>query len=426
MELYEYLPENLEFDENTLNELKALTVNKLKRTKRKNTVKRLITIAASFVLVIALMWAVGFENVAAAAQRLFSFIPGFGITESEENIYILKETVTTENEKAKVTLYHASSVGYFDAESLYFHLVINYKDGYEPNSQKLMSGHGKIYYKDKVYGNEYSNIRGSYYNSVYQITGLRVDFPHNEIMVDEEYILEITVDETTVSIPFVLQDANRNENIEVVTQTSGSISVTAVKYREILEQEEYIAVDLQLKGDNNTGYKLPDPLPYVNTGVYFESENKKVVPKKNIGSTYYFDPRQVLEGDILKLSGIYCFENIEETSFTVKVPEEGEREKLKVEIPFNLGKFILKEAYASGGKLFIVVESEFYADIIHVNPRITRDAKDIVSPMNRDLNFTDSNFNEMSVNIKETDSEIIFNINSVHYTMNETFEFNFN
>lgn len=45
--------------------------------------------------------------------------------------------------------------------------------------------------------------------------------------------------------------------------------------------------------------------------------------------------------------------------------------------------------------------------------------------MNRDLHFTNSDLNEMSVNIKKTDNEITFSIHSVDYTLNEIFEFNF-
>ena len=428
MELYEYLPENLELEDKVLTDLTALTINKYRKIKRKNTAKRLATLAASIAIIIAVMWAIGFENVAAAAQRLFSFIPGFGIIENEENIYILKDTVTIENENVGVTIYHASSLGYADTESLYFNL------GIELNNSEtfaiydtLYNMEAKIIVGDKEFFNEHYTNKGNFtmYENVMSINGLRVDIPFKELAPNKKYELVLISDKFTVSIPFKLKASQGSEYIHHTSCEYEGTTVTAVKYIQEIEGVEYIAVDLIAKGLDNIYYKLPNFQLSEFEQVYFEGDGNVITPQKNIGDTYYFEKSKIKENYVLKLKNIHCTEQIEEVSFTVKVPKEGEVLAVNAEIPFNLGKFILKEAYVSSGKLFTTVESEFSADLIHIIPIITRDEKDIVSPMNRNLNFTDSNFNEMSVNIKETDSEITFNAVSVTYTLNKTFEFNF-
>lgn len=423
MELYEYLPENLELEDKVLTDLTALTINKYRKIKRKNTAKRLATLAASIAIIIAVMWAIGFENVAAAAQRLFSFIPGFGITEQvEEPVYILKDTVVYENETAKVTLYHASSIGYANTESLYFDLDIEMKNAQMSELYDLVFNlDASIKRKNEVFANEEYTNKGNFTidGNLLSINGLKVDIPLDKLTENKKYELILASDNFSANIPFKLKSATTSDDVVLASQMVKDLNITAVKYPQVIDGIEYIAVDVAVKGDLNVTYDLPPIYQNVNADIYFEDENgNKLQPLRNVGNTYYFTSDSVSKDSILVISNIRCNEMKEDIILNMEIPKAGETQDIYVEIPFENVRVLLTEAYK---------EDYLYVKAV---TEISENVKDfyfaVNSKDNVELQFTDLSYSLLRAEISPSDTVINFNSALVSYTIIEPVRIIFN
>lgn len=118
---------NFDIDKKTIARIKSSVYKKVRTNKKPSVFSRsFIACAASVILVFCTMYAIGFDNVAAAVQQVIEYIPGFGRAPENINIVpeddsrrilevkVMKEPVFIEVQGEKVQIYSSWVTVYKD------------------------------------------------------------------------------------------------------------------------------------------------------------------------------------------------------------------------------------------------------------------------------------------------------------------------
>lgn len=197
--------------------------------------RKLVACAAAAIVLITSLSLVGIDNVKAAINQVFSFIPGYGIVENNDTIqYILSDTVSSENKSAILTLNNA--VATEDSITVTFTLERkNYtkeqllkdkqkewdqlqKSDKSPHSNVILYTNGK----------EYTDYVGSTVGGTTDISNFTYTLNPEEINKDATY--KLSNNDFNLSVEFKLKDYQTYNNLEEIGSTGyhNNISLTAV------------------------------------------------------------------------------------------------------------------------------------------------------------------------------------------------------
>lgn len=350
--MFEYLPDNVPIEETTKKSIANCAFTKVKKTKQKKLIKTVTSLAASFAIVFCMLWIVGFENVASAAEKIFYFIPGFGIqSESEEQMLMLKKIAYGDNEQADGVLYHAKTV-YGENTGIMLNFGVDYK--FNSEHEEIYEG---LNISVSVNGEKYSerprwnmNIGSDELNA----EGYLIEIPKELLSIGQKYTLEIESDYFgELDIPFKLVNAENAGNAQSASAKIGEITATAVKYKEKLNGEEYVVVDVFFDGPDN--YDFNGIISLYDT-IYFLNEDKSLArPKEQIGTSFYFNPKDIDENAILKVREVLITQNIEKPiSFTVNVPKDKQSAPVDITVPFYFGEVVFDRIERDNQELILI------------------------------------------------------------------------
>ncbi len=346
--MFEYLPDNVAVEETVKNNIANCAFAKIKKEKQKKLIKTLTTVAASFLIVICSMWAVGFENVAAAAQRFFNFIPGFGIVEEYESpTLVAKKAVTRGNEIADITVCQAMpGRSDNDISGLLMNIQVKYKNNmpeYDYNNFEFELKVGnEVFTTFKFNETSYSS------ENWFSINGLWIYTKNTEFKSGQKCILTVKGENIgTIKIPFKLVNIEKLDNTRSITL--GDISINACKYTTKVDGKKYIAVDVF---SNH-----PENLSRMGEGSMFVTAEGEPIPADFCaGTTSYYLQERLPKDSVFEIEYISFREIIEEKDYTIPIPADGKSEKLNISVPFSFGTINISKVTRERNKLVFDVE----------------------------------------------------------------------
>lgn len=225
-------------DPKTMNRIKNSVFQKAGlKNKRKTTIfKKFVACAAAFAIILSSFYMIGFDHVAAAMSKIFSFIPGVGIMEDNDTIeYVLSKTVSVENNDIVIHLNNAVATKenitvMFSIKKKNYTEEQLYKDKQEEWARLQEGGalsHSKVnLYAGNVKYTEYSGVTaggGETDTSTFSYSIKAEDVSMNTI-----YRLEY--EEYNLSVEFKLERYNTYDALEEIGSTAynNGISITAV------------------------------------------------------------------------------------------------------------------------------------------------------------------------------------------------------
>ncbi len=413
--MYNLLPDNIDIEETSKQNISNIALAKVRKAKQKKLIKSVTSVAASFAIVFCVMWAIGFENVVSAAERIFYFIPGFGIQEqAEDEPLVLKRIVSRGNPKVDITLVNARTGVYAETmPCIYFNFLAEYKDflpDYEYNGYKFeLEISGKSYDVSSGVGATGVDQDEKYYI----INGVRIYTGDAIIKNGQKCVLKITSETFgTVRIPFRLVTAEDVSNYEIQSNTLGEIDITAVKYKVKLQGKKYVVVDV-LAESSEAAISFMDTV--------FKKGEESIFPEKLIGNSYYFDADRVEAADYLEVSNIDCYYTFNEKKIELPIIEHGEKESVDFSYPIPNGIFKITGVSRSGNMYTIHSEVESEYDVWTVSPSYETYYESYSNHTEDDgtqsIVFKDSFFERDSATIK---------VDSVWYVLGTPVKFTFN
>lgn len=299
--------------------------------------------AALFILFISLSF-IGLNNVAAAIDKFFSFIPGYGIVENNESIqYILSQPVSVENNNVKFSLMNAIATKSgitvtFSLERKNYddQQLIKDKQAERESFQNGSSSHPNVVlYAGEYKITEYTGYTGGSGKS--DMSTFSYDLKPDEISTSETYRLEYA--DYALLLKFKLKNYSSYHTLEEIGATgyNNDISITAVptfsdgqvqvdlyainKNGYILDSfsktgKKYLGDDLHLETDSGIkSYTIPDGYGGVNGRFLFDIKPED----KNFTLTI---PYISVKSD-------------EEKDIALKIPTEGEKVSVNLKIKFK-------------------------------------------------------------------------------------------
>lgn len=368
--MFEYLPDNVPIEETTKKSIANCAFTKVKKTKQKKLIKTVTSLAASFAVVFCMLWIVGFENVASAAEKIFYFLPGFGTAEQTDEetpfpMLTLKEQVSAENENCSITIYHAATSDKLECansknlteKGIAFTFEVDVQDTlwrnleekypyFDPDTMKYDTD---VYLEKEIVtteaydialivdGKEYSNDGYGWDVSWNQKYGT-MEHQNYGVFTDggifkegAKYSLKISNKHLgTVEIPFELVSADElgSGNNSARTVTKFGTTFTAITYEAELNDKEYIALEIEDSNNYEDHYAATYELDYDNSGRYimFQNPDGTLIPwERGISGVCYFDKSKVNENAVLRTFGISAnlwLEQNKDYEFTIPIPKE--------------------------------------------------------------------------------------------------------
>lgn len=338
---------DMEMDPKAMNRIKKSVYEKagLKAGRKVYFSRKLVACLATLVIIVTSMAIVGFDNVAAAINKIFSFIPGVGIVENNDSIeYVLAEPVSSENNNVILSLNNA--VATKDTITVMFTIAKTdytdeqlYKDKQEEWEQLQKDGG---YQERKVYlyaGSEkYTEYSGSTAGGGKQeLSTFAYSMKADNINLNTTYKLEY--EDYDLSVEFNLESYESFNNLEDIGPTDyhNDISITAVPT--FFDGK----VEVNLYSVNNSGYLLESYNKhyegYLKKDLHLETDSgiKSYTTPGGYGGVngkFVFDIEEADKNFNLKVPYIVVRSD-ESKKITLKIPKEGEIITLNKEIEFE-------------------------------------------------------------------------------------------
>lgn len=342
---------DMNIDDETLKRIKSSVYAKAgiksrnKRQKHFFMPKRLIAVAAAFVLVISSFLVVGFDNIAMAINHLFSFIPGYGIIENNDSIlYVLSEVNISENDNVKMTLNNAIAgkdsitvmvtlerINYTEDQALLDKLAEaeRMEDDIAPFRPKA-----SLYAKGSKY-TEYSGMTSG--GGGIDTSTFTFELPEEAIEVNTTYVL--AYEDYGLQLEFELKSYSTYNALTEIgpTESKNDISITAVPTFKDGQ------VEVNLYPINKSSYFIDsffaDGEGYLGNNLHLETNSgiKSYNPIDGHGSAYgkfmfEIDPN---DRDFTLKIPFIVVQSVESQNIALDIPKEGEKVKTDYKIEFK-------------------------------------------------------------------------------------------
>lgn len=315
--------------------------------------RKSLTIAAAAVLLFIII--VNHNSIGYAFQRILSFIPGVGILENNQEIlYRLKDTVTTENELATLTVNNAIATN--ESISVIFEIVRkNYteeelKADKEKEWENLKNGEGirepRIYLQTN--GQKFKSINHSYagggpreyYNYYFEISSELINPLNNFKLVFEDLDIEADFRLVTLEQYSSLNDIG-------TTAIHNNISLTATANLEDNKLKVHV-YPLNYSGYTLISFDREYEFNYFNKKMTLKTDkgDKTYTLPDSYGSginaAYTFDLSDGANYSILSIPYVVV-ESAEEKRVTLPIPQAGEVLPVNKEVVFEEGSVLIKD-----------------------------------------------------------------------------------
>jgi hypothetical protein len=316
------------------------------KNKRKTTLfKKFVACAAAFAILLSSFYMIGFDHVAAAMSKIFSFIPGVGIMEDNDTIeYILSKPASAENNDIVIHLNHAVATS--DSITVMFSIERKnytdeqlYKDKQEEWARLQKDGalsHSKVnLYAGNVKYTEYSGFTGS--GGQTETSTFSYSMKVEDVTLNTTYRLEL--EEYNVSVDFKLKRYDSYDALEEIGSTAynNDISITAVpaftdgKVEVDLYSINKSGFYLESYNKTNNGYLCKDLQLETDSGI-----KTYIIPDGYGGANgkFIFDIQPGDKNFTLKIPYITVHSS-EAKNITLKIPKDGEKITVNKRIEFN-------------------------------------------------------------------------------------------
>lgn len=313
--------------------------------RKKRSIKPLMVLAASLVIIISSMGIIGFDKVEAAIRKALQYVPGYNVVVDieEGRVLALQDPVVYKEDDIHLIIVAASKVD-------------------KNFSLKLNSNYGEF---DIGLKRQDGSIAYPMMTSI----GSGGEYWHGE------YYFELEDDETSYSlliedleIPFTLEKTTEVENFLQLgnNATDKGISVVAIKKPRdhglmislLNQSEDKVVADYPFEGSMYFGYKLDrEKSMYI-----LDRQGEKTYPTipssfGNLMSDFYFD---IEDQEGLKLVLPYIninYPDLKTEKIKIKTPEDGEVESINKVL--DLGKFAIRVIDVRGQGREIVLNLEY-------------------------------------------------------------------
>jgi hypothetical protein len=320
------------------------------------TIKRFVACIAAICLLCTTMFIFGIDNAQALIDKVFSFIPGYGISEYSDNSinYVISKGVSTENNNVIMTLRSVAAsknnisvfVTIREKVTSSDQNAIAKKTVSDDIQEDTVSPQNLYLYNDKSKYTSKTSVMSS--SSGDKNVSARFDLETKDISVNKSYTL--VYPEYNLSVSFTLQSVNSYSSLEEIGSTgyNNSISITAVPYL----KDGKLIVDLYPL--NESGYQILSLSKlykgYNGSDLYLETDkgNKSYIPEQFPDSIsapntrYTFNVSDGSKNFTIKIPYIIVQSN-EQKSITISVPKNNQTLTLNQKVEFKDSTLIIKE-----------------------------------------------------------------------------------
>lgn len=339
---------NMKIDASTMKRIKKAVYKKAGINRRKNIIKKGLTVAVAAVLLLVIStFAIGVDNIANAFGRLFGFIPGYGIVENNETIKYTVDghNLRSENDIAIITLDNVIATE--NKISVAFELFKkNFEESKsleEKQKEWEQLENGGTPKKPTIFLHANSN---EFKMASFSIGGggetdhVFIDFEVNPEDINSKTIYTLEYKDYNLSIDFNLKTYDSFESLYEIgpTGTHNNISITAVSSK----KDNKLEVELYTINKSNynissftkeydKGYEGKDVLLQTSKGV-----REYTTPGSSMGANnkFYFDLSSDEKDLVLKIPYLIVESN-ESQNISLKIPKEGEEIQLNKKVEFN-------------------------------------------------------------------------------------------
>lgn len=298
--------------------------------------KKLVAWAAALVIVLTSLSLVGIDNVAAAIDKVLSFIPGYGIIENNMSIdYVLAQPVSGENEQVELLLNNAIATS--DSITVMFTLERkNFDENQFPKGeQETLFNDKVVLYTGERKITEYLGYSSG--NGKRDTSRFSYDLKPEEIGTEQTYKLEYS--DYGISLEFKLENYDSYHSLEDIGATgyNNDISITAVPT--FLDGK----LQVDLYAINKSNYILRsfcmDDKAYRNDDLRLETNSgvkTYTVPDgyDGVNGRFLFDIQPTDIDFRLKIPCI-TVKSSEEEDIVLRIPQEGEKVSVNQKIEFK-------------------------------------------------------------------------------------------
>ncbi len=350
-------------DKKTMKHIKKSVYLKAGLKRKRFTFKKvLISSMIAILVIMSSFYIVGFDNVVAYINRVFNFIPGYGILEDNEDDnnynnkiqYVIYNTTSSENDDITFKLNNAIATK--DSILVMFSTIKkNYSDDMllKDKEEEL-----KRFANDKpfkrnislhVNGNKYSEYSGSTGGGgKEEISTFNYSLIPSDINLDNVYKLEY--EDYNISLEFKLKKIQSFNNIEDIGSTdyNNDISITAVPTFSDKKLE------VNLYSINNSRYHIDSYCKFTNRGYNGKDMNLET----DSGIKNYIMPDSTWDG-----YGKFEFDiEPKDKSFILKIPyllvNSSEDQNIDIKIPKDNEKITINKRIDFKDSSMIIVDVE--------------------------------------------------------------------
>jgi len=305
---------SMDLDKKTTDRIKKSVFGKAGfRIKNYLMPKALVACVAAAIILVTSLSIIGIDNVKAAIQQVFSFIPGYGIVENDDEInYILSDTVSAENETAILTLNNAIATKdnitvMFTIERKNYSEVQLIKDKQKEWEQLQKSD--KLVQPVVVLSTDENNytehVGGTSSGGTLDTSNFTYTLKPNEINKDMKY--KLIYQDFNLSLEFKLKDYQTYSDLNEIGATAynNNISLTAVP------NFDGDHVEVTLYPINKSQYSIDSF-----NKIYYGYQGNDLNLETNSGTKSYSIPEGFNDNNPK-----YIFEvNASDTNFTLNIP----------------------------------------------------------------------------------------------------------
>lgn len=340
----------MDIDRATIKRIKKSVYKNAGLNRNTSILKRGLTVIVAAVLLLVIStFAIGVDNIANAFNRLFGFIPGYGIVENNETIKYTVDGIKlkSENENACITLNNVTATENTISASIEL-LKKNFdeskaieekKKEWEDleNGRRLKTPNILLYANGKVFNETSSSMGGGgETNHIY------INFDVEPEYINSKTSFKLEYKDYNLSIDFKLKHCDSFDSLDEIgpTATKNNISITAVSNK----KDNKLEVELYAINKSNcniysytkqydNGYLGKDIVLQTSGGV-----REYTTPGSSMGpnNKFYFDLLPEDKNLVLKIPFLIASsKDGEKQNIKLKIPKYGEKLALNKKVEFN-------------------------------------------------------------------------------------------
>lgn len=331
----------------------------LKQPRKKTAIwKKLALSAGAFTLVVCIMGAIGFNNIADAAKRMLYIIKGYDIVESSgETAYrplvLDGNDITVSTKYYDLTLLSAKTSDNIATDSgtqtgIMLELSIAFKDEAQSADYERIINASKTsynllpFFRIKIGNKSYSTADvewggggGSNYGATnFDSYGSGIVIPSDKLNTHTTYTLIYEGTKEDISLDFKLKEPEELTVDKNQTISHNDIAVTAIKDKNTVTIGGVKCVRVDIYTENKSSYQIAGINSDFDNFVRFDTAAGPIHAIQQTDSTFYFEASKISQGDAFVIPGFSVHISEQYLPFELDIPPVGE--SAQINIPLTL------------------------------------------------------------------------------------------